>query len=167
IELGEIETRLQQQAGVREAVVLAVEGASGHQLVGYLVATAMLDSEQVKAALREQLPEYMVPAHLLQLPALPLTPNGKLDRKALPLPDLESAQADYQAPATDLEQRIAAIWQDVLKLERIGARDNFFELGGDSIISLQVVSRARQAGIHFTPKQLFQHQTVQGLAAVA
>ncbi|MDH0732573.1 non-ribosomal peptide synthase/polyketide synthase [Pseudomonas sichuanensis] len=167
IELGEIETRLQQQAGVREAVVLAVEGASGHQLVGYLVANAALDSEQVKAALREQLPEYMVPAHLLQLPALPLTPNGKLDRKALPLPDLEQAQADYQAPATDLEQRIAAIWQDVLKLERIGARDNFFELGGDSIISLQVVSRARQAGIHFTPKQLFQHQTVQGLAAVA
>ncbi len=167
IELGEIEARLQRQPGVREAVVLAVEGASGQQLVGYLVAATALDSDLLKAALREQLPEYMVPAHLLQLPSLPLTPNGKLDRKALPLPDLEAAQADYVAPAGDLEQRIAAIWRDVLKRERIGVRDNFFELGGDSIISIQVVSRARQAGIHFTPKQLFQHQTVQGLAAVA
>ncbi|MFV3406952.1 phosphopantetheine-binding protein, partial [Pseudomonas sp. NY15463] len=76
-------------------------------------------------------------------------------------------QAEYVAPRSELEARIAGIWQEVLKVERVGMQDNFFELGGDSIISIQVVSRARQAGIRFTPKQLFQHQTVQGLAGVA
>nr|WP_318196226.1 non-ribosomal peptide synthetase [Pseudomonas fluorescens]VVN35331.1 Linear gramicidin synthase subunit B [Pseudomonas fluorescens] len=167
IELGEIEARLHQQPAVREAVVLAVDGASGQQLVGYVVASQALDAEQLKAGLRQHLPDYMVPVHLLQLEQLPLTPNGKLDRKALPMPDLSQLQAAYVAPHSDLEQRIAAIWQDVLKLERVGLSDNFFELGGDSIISIQVVSRARQAGIHFTPKALFQHQTVQGLATVA
>ncbi|WP_415842559.1 condensation domain-containing protein, partial [Pseudomonas wadenswilerensis] len=167
IELGEIEARLHQQPAVREAVVLAVDGASGQQLVGYVVASQALDAEQLKAGLRQYLPDYMVPVHLLQLEQLPLTPNGKLDRKALPMPDLSQLQAAYVAPHSDLEQRIAAIWQDVLKLERVGLSDNFFELGGDSIISIQVVSRARQAGIHFTPKALFQHQTVQGLATVA
>ncbi|UVM20188.1 non-ribosomal peptide synthase/polyketide synthase [Pseudomonas wadenswilerensis] len=167
IELGEIEARLLQQPAVREAVVLAVDGASGQQLVGYVVASQALDAEQLKAGLRQHLPDYMVPVHLLQLEQLPLTPNGKLDRKALPMPDLSQLQAAYVAPHSDLEQRIAAIWQDVLKLERVGLSDNFFELGGDSIISIQVVSRARQAGIHFTPKALFQHQTVQGLATVA
>ncbi|MGG7637900.1 condensation domain-containing protein, partial [Pseudomonas sp. ES1] len=110
---------------------------------------------------------YMVPSFLVYLAQLPLTPNGKLDRKALPAPDASKSQQAYVAPQSELEQRIAAIWQDVLGLERIGLNDNFFELGGDSIISIQVVSRARQAGIRFTPKELFQHQTVQALAAVA
>ncbi|MCE5985402.1 AMP-binding enzyme, partial [Pseudomonas sp. LF19] len=142
IELGEIEARLHQQPAVREAVVLAVDGASGQQLVGYVVASQALDAEQLKAGLRQHLPDYMVPVHLLQLEQLPLTPNGKLDRKALPMPDLSQLQAAYVAPHSDLEQRIAAIWQDVLKLERVGLSDNFFELGGDSIISIQVVSRA-------------------------
>nr|WP_328821891.1 non-ribosomal peptide synthase/polyketide synthase [Pseudomonas carbonaria] len=175
IELGEIEARLLEQAAVREAVVLALDGPSGKQLVGYVVPTDVADRpeaqaalrETLRAALKESLPDYMVPAHLLFLDRLPLTPNGKLDRKALPQPDASQMQQAYVAPRTELEQRIAAIWQDVLKLERVGLADNFFELGGDSIISLQVVSRARQAGIQFTPKDLFQHQTVQGLAAVA
>ncbi|OOV89000.1 hypothetical protein MF6396_28165, partial [Pseudomonas sp. MF6396] len=90
-----------------------------------------------------------------------------LDRKALPEPDTSQLQQAYVAPQSELEQRIAAIWAGVLKLEKVGLTDNFFELGGDSIISIQVVSRARQVGIHFTPKALFQHQTVQGLASVA
>ncbi|SDA35417.1 non-ribosomal peptide synthetase, partial [Pseudomonas sp. NFPP12] len=104
---------------------------------------------------------------LLFLEALPLTPNGKLDRKSLPKVDAQLMQQTYVAPQNPLEQQIAAIWADVLKLEQVGVTDNFFELGGDSIISIQVVSRARQAGIRFTPKDLFQHQTVQGLATVA
>ncbi|MFG0350896.1 amino acid adenylation domain-containing protein, partial [Pseudomonas sp. zbq_5] len=148
------------------------EGASGTQLVGYLVAEqAVADQaiwrEAVKAALREDLPEYMVPAHLLLLERMPLTANGKLDRRALPAADASLLQQAYVAPQSEMEQRIAAVWADVLRLERVGLSDNFFELGGDSIISIQVVSRARQAGIHFTPKELFQHQTVQGLARVA
>ena len=172
IELGEIEARLMEQDAVREAVVLAVDGASGLQLVGYVVpaqgdvAEASL-REMLKARLREVLPDYMVPVHLLFLEQLPLSPNGKLERKALPKPDVRQAQQNFIAPQSPLEQQIAAIWQDVLKLERVGLSDNFFELGGDSIISIQVVGRARQAGIFFTPKELFQHQTVQGLAGVA
>ncbi|NMZ08064.1 non-ribosomal peptide synthase/polyketide synthase [Pseudomonas proteolytica] len=175
IELGEIEAQLLQHQTVREAVVIAHPAPGGAQLVGYVVPTepatditrqdALRDT--LKAHLGEHLPDYMVPGHLLILAQLPLTPNGKLDRKALPAPDANQALHAYVAPQNEVQQRIAGIWQDVLKLEKIGLNDNFFELGGDSIISIQVVSRARQAGIHFTPKDLFQHQTIQGLASVA
>nr|WP_178075078.1 non-ribosomal peptide synthase/polyketide synthase [Pseudomonas sp. 1239] len=170
IELGEIEARLQAHAAVREAVVLDIDGATGKQLVAYLLTSAPATAE-LRAALREHLkatlPDYMVPAHLVFLDAWPLTGNGKLDRRALPKPDASQLQQAYVAPQSELEQQIAAIWAGVLKLEQVGLTDNFFELGGDSIVSIQLVSRARQAGIHFTPKELFQHQTVQGLATVA
>ncbi|WP_156684204.1 non-ribosomal peptide synthetase, partial [Pseudomonas sp. Leaf127] len=173
IELGEIEARLQEQAAVRDAVVLAHEGPNGPQLVAYVVPARTVEGadsssalrETLRGALKSSLPDYMVPAHLMFLDLLPLTPNGKLDRKALPAPE-GHVQPHYLAPQSTLEQQIAGLWQDVLKLERVGLTDNFFELGGDSIISLQVVSRARQAGIQFTPKDLFQHQTVQALALV-
>ncbi|WP_085691694.1 MULTISPECIES: non-ribosomal peptide synthetase [unclassified Pseudomonas] len=172
IELGEIEARLLELPSVQEAVVLAQDGPSGKQLVGYVVP---VDSTQDEGALRDSLrealkaglPDYMVPAHLLLLGKLPVTPNGKLDRKALPQPDASQLQGEYVAPRSDLEQQIAAIWADVLKLEKVGLTDNFFELGGDSIISLQVVSRARQVDIQFTPKDLFEAQTVQALARLA
>ncbi|QLF94934.1 amino acid adenylation domain-containing protein [Pseudomonas sp. ABC1] len=176
IELGEIEARLQEHEAVREAVVIDIEGPSGKQLAAYLVSTGdqTADVEQqselrtsLRDYLKEVLPDYMVPAHLLFLDKLPLTPNGKLDRKALPKPDVSQLQQEFIAPQSELEQQIASIWADVLKVEKVGLTDNFFELGGDSIISIQVVSRARQAGIRFTPKELFQHQTVQGLASVA
>ncbi|AMA46430.1 hypothetical protein APT63_12830 [Pseudomonas sp. 22-AL-CL-001] len=172
IELGEIQARLQALPQVREAVVLAQDGPSGAQLVGYVVPHAPVQDvaawrDALKAGLREDLPEYMVPAHLLLLERLPLTANGKLDRRALPAADASLLQQAYVAPQSDLERRIAAVWADVLRLEQVGSNDNFFELGGDSIVSIQVVGRARQAGIHFTPKDLFQHQTVQRLARVA
>lgn len=172
IELGEIEAVLSNLEAVRQVVVLAQKGQSGQaQLVAYIVPDQITtqDSmrETIKAHLKEHLPDYMVPSHLLFLPHLPLTANGKLDRNALPSPDTGLLQQTYIAPQSEMEQRIAAIWQDVLKLEKIGMNDNFFELGGDSIISIQVVSRARQAGIGFTPKELFQHQTIEGLARVA
>ncbi|TBV12878.1 non-ribosomal peptide synthase/polyketide synthase, partial [Stutzerimonas kirkiae] len=176
IELGEIEARLQDHEAVRESVVIDIEGPSGKQLAAYLVTDTDLSNDREQQAtlrtvlrdyLKESLPDYMVPAHLVFLDKLPLTPNGKLDRKALPEPDASQLQQEYVAPQSELEQRIAAIWADVLKVERVGLTDNFFELGGDSIISIQVVSRARQMGIGFTPKELFQHQTVQGLASVA
>jgi amino acid adenylation domain-containing protein/non-ribosomal peptide synthase protein (TIGR01720 family) len=168
IELGEIEAQLLAQPQVRQAVVLARDTASGQQLVAYIVADeSSKQRERIKAALKENLPDYMVPAHLLFLENLPLTANGKLDRKALPEPDASQLQGVYVAPQSELEQQIAAIWQDVLKLERVGLTDNFFELGGDSIISIQLVSRARQRGIRFSPKHLFEHQTVQALASIA
>ncbi|USS54776.1 non-ribosomal peptide synthase/polyketide synthase [Pseudomonas kermanshahensis] len=172
IELGEIEARLLELPAVQEAVVLAQDGPSGKQLVGYVVPADSTQDEAVlrdslREALKAGLPDYMVPAHLLLLGKLPVTPNGKLDRKALPQPDASLLQGEYVAPQSELEQQIAAIWADVLKLEKVGLTDNFFELGGDSIISLQVVSRARLMDIQFTPKELFEAQTVQALATVA
>ncbi|MCI0912462.1 non-ribosomal peptide synthetase [Pseudomonas putida] len=174
IELGEIESRLQAHADVDEAVVLALDLPGGKQLVGYLVCKqASVDSEAqaqlreaVKADARQHLPDYMVPAHLVLLASLPLMGNGKLDRRALPMPDLEQARQHYQAPANELEEQLAQIWCEVLNVSRVGVQDNFFELGGDSILSIQVVSRARQLGLQFTPRDLFQHQTIQTLAAV-
>ncbi|NIF18293.1 non-ribosomal peptide synthetase [Pantoea sp. Cy-639] len=174
IELGEIESRLQAHADVEEAVVLALDLPGGRQLVGYLVcAQASADSEAqallrdaVKVDARRHLPEYMVPAHLVLLERLPLMGNGKLDRRALPAPDLEQARQHYLAPANALESQLAQVWREVLNVPRIGVQDNFFELGGDSILSIQVVSRARQLGLQFTPRDLFQHQTIQTLAAV-
>jgi amino acid adenylation domain-containing protein/non-ribosomal peptide synthase protein (TIGR01720 family) len=178
IELGEIEAQLLEQTAIRQAVVLAQPGLSGQQLVSYLVPSdaSLLDAtaeiqgqwrDKVRVELKANLPDHMVPAHLLLLGQLPLTANGKLNRSALPSPDASQAQQAYQAPQSELEQRLAAIWKDVLKLPQVGLNDNFFELGGDSIISIQVVSRARQAGIRLNPKDLFQHQTIARLALVA
>ncbi|MBK4998716.1 amino acid adenylation domain-containing protein [Pseudomonas sp. S31] len=171
IELGEVEARLLAHPQVREAVVLAQDGPAGKQLVAYVV---LLETEQggtvqgneIRQHLKTLLPDYMVPSHVLVIPALPLTPNGKLDRKALPLPDVSALQQGYVAPRNETEAQLAAVWADVLKLERVGLEDNFFELGGDSIMSIQVVSRARQQGLQFTPKELFEHQTVGELAQV-
>ncbi|WP_049346370.1 non-ribosomal peptide synthetase, partial [Pseudomonas aeruginosa] len=145
IELGEIEARLREHPAVREAVVVAQPGAVGQQLVGYVVAQApaVADSleaqaecrTQLKTALRERLPEYMVPSHLLFLARMPLTPNGKLDRKGLPQPDASLLQQVYVAPRSDLEQQVAGIWAEVLQLQQVGLDDNFFELGGHSLLA--------------------------------
>ncbi|MDD1015718.1 non-ribosomal peptide synthetase [Pseudomonas rubra] len=161
IELGEIEARLAQHALVREAVVLA---HNGKQLISYLVLEqAPADwQQQLKDWLLLALPEFMLPSQLLALQHLPLTPNGKLDRKALPAPDAQ-AQVAYAAPQSALQQQLGAIWQAVLGVEQVGLDDNFFALGGDSIIAIQVVSRARQAGLQLSPRDLFQYQTLRSL----
>ena len=168
IELGEIEARLAEQPAVREAVVVVLDGK---QLVAYVVLQDPATRDDWQAALLSQLqlglPLYMVPSHWVRLERLPLSPNGKLERKALPRPDLNTAQQGFVAPASEVEQRLAEIWQQVLGVARVGVDDNFFALGGDSIISIQVVSRARQAGIAFSPRDLFQHQTIRSLARVA
>ncbi len=163
IELGEIEARLLEHPWVREAAVLAVDGK---QLVGYVV----LESEggdwreALAAHLAKSLPEYMVPAQWLALERMPLSPNGKLDRKALPKIEAEDGLGEYVAPASEPERQLAAIWADVLGRERVGVTDNFFALGGDSIVSIQVVSRARQAGLQLSPRDLFQLQNIRKLA---
>ncbi|BAQ82138.1 peptide synthase [Pseudomonas sp. St29] len=175
IELGEIETRLLDHPAVREAVVLALDTPAGKQLAAYLVTEVAEHNEVQQANLREalkqqlktQLPDYMVPTHLILLDSMPLTANGKLDRRALPMPDPELNRQQYVAPSNELEQTLAKVWGEVLNVRQVGLNDNFFELGGDSILSIQVVSRARQLGLHFTPRDLFQHQTVQTLARVA
>jgi amino acid adenylation domain-containing protein/non-ribosomal peptide synthase protein (TIGR01720 family) len=147
IELGEIEACLLAQASIREAAVVAQEGPGGLQLVAYLIAANPQDADPavlrdtLKSALAPLLPDYMIPAHWMLLEHFPLTPNGKLDRKALPLPDANQLLRTYVAPDGALEQSVADIWQDVLKLERVGRDDNFFELGGHSLLATQATAR--------------------------
>ncbi|MGE3817684.1 MAG: amino acid adenylation domain-containing protein, partial [Nitrospiraceae bacterium] len=168
IEPGEIEARLLEHPHIAQAVVVVREEPAGHKrLVGYLVAGEPVASPELREFLRSRLPEYMVPAAYVVLDKLPLTPNGKVDRKALPAPEEGRVESTgYEAPRTELEAALAAIWREVLGVERVGIHDNFFELGGDSILSIQVVSRVRQQGIALTPRQLFQHQTIAELAGV-
>ncbi|MGV8691039.1 phosphopantetheine-binding protein, partial [Pseudomonas aeruginosa] len=117
---------------------------------------------ELKALLRDSLPEYMVPAHLaLLLGRLPLRPNGKVDRKALPAPDASLLQEAYVAPRSELECQVAAIWQEVLKLQRVGLDDHFFELGGHSLLAINVISRIQlELGMKLTPQLLFQFPTL-------
>ncbi|WP_223514289.1 non-ribosomal peptide synthase/polyketide synthase [Pseudomonas sp. GL-B-19] len=177
IELGEIEARVQEHADVQEAVVLALDGPSGKQLVAYVVpqdrALVAADAKQqgawretLKGHLLASLPDYMVPSQTVLIEQMPLSPNGKLERKRLPTPTAQVGQRAFEAPRSVHEQVLAQIWQDVLGVEQVGRQDNFFELGGDSIISIQVVSRARRAGLSLQPRDLFQQQTLQALAAV-
>ncbi|MGH8488689.1 MAG: amino acid adenylation domain-containing protein, partial [Gammaproteobacteria bacterium] len=117
--------------------------------------------------LQKKLPDYMMPSAFVLLEAWPLTPNGKVDRKALPAPERADATAAYEAPRTPTEELLAGIWREVLHQERVGRHESFFALGGDSILSIQIVARARQAGLQLTPKQLFQYHSIAELAAVA
>ena len=173
IELGEIEADLLGHPVVREAVVVARdEGAGDKRLVAYLVCAEgpRPTAGELRGFLQEKLPDYMVPAAFVLLDKLPLTASGKVDRRALPAPeDGERAVAGttFAAPATVVEEELSRIWASVLRLEKIGVHDNFFEVGGDSILSIQIVSRAQQAGIRVTPRQIFEHPTIAELAAVA
>ncbi|HNM98670.1 MAG TPA: AMP-binding protein, partial [Marmoricola sp.] len=163
IELGEIEAVLAQQPGVLEAVVVAQREASGQQrLLAYLVGKTTLAPDSLRQALQQLLPDYMIPARFIQLDAMPLSPNGKVDRKRLPAPSETSlaAQQPYEPPQTPTEVTLAQIWAEVLRLQQVGRHDNFFEIGGDSIISLQVISRARVAGLLLKPRQIFEAQTI-------
>ena len=155
--------------GWRQAVVIAREDRPGDKrLVGYVTesVTGAVDPAGMRAALAERLPAYMVPAAVVVMAALPLTVNGKLDTRALPAPEYREADR-YRAPTDAIEEILAGIYAQVLGLERVGVDDSFFELGGDSILSMQVVARARAAGVLCRPRDIFVEQTVAGLARVA
>jgi amino acid adenylation domain-containing protein len=167
IELGEIEAELARHTSVSRAVVVArADGAGGsQQLVAYVVSEggAVANAGELKGWLRQRLPEHMIPAAIVQLAVLPLTPNGKVDRKALPAPDLNRAEAepDFVAPSSPVEQQIAAIWSEVLGVARVGAHDNFFDLGGHSLLVMQIVSRLQKTfRISVQPRNVFAATTV-------
>ncbi|TDF82586.1 non-ribosomal peptide synthetase [Pseudomonas sp. H9] len=165
IELGEIEAGLMAHPAVKEAVVLAQDNK---QLVAYLVLSeasgdAQVLNSQLQAHLLKRLPAFMVPEFLLHLERLPVTANGKLDRKALPRAGAVRERA-FEAPQNERQTRLAQIWQQLLNVEAVGLDDNFFALGGDSIIAIQVVSRARQAGLRLTPADVFKYQSLRTLA---
>jgi amino acid adenylation domain-containing protein/non-ribosomal peptide synthase protein (TIGR01720 family) len=164
VALGEIAQRLRQLDGVRDAHVRVDDRG---QLIGYaLIAKGgQIDGESLRAQLGERLPDYMVPSHVLTLDAFPLTANGKLNHSALPTPQVVSQS--FEAPHEGVEATLAALWEKALNVEAVGRHDNFFTLGGDSILSLQIIARARRQGIRLTPKQLFEKQTIAELAQVA
>ncbi|HSG39180.1 MAG TPA: non-ribosomal peptide synthetase, partial [Thermoanaerobaculia bacterium] len=171
IELGEIEAALMRQPGVREAVALAREDVPGDKrLVAYVVPAAgmALDAEDLRAALYQTLPEYMVPWSYVFLDGLPVTANGKLDRQALPAPGEAGAGAgavDYVAPRNELERAIAAVWCDVLEVERVGVHDNFFETGGSSLLIVKLHARLKESlGRDVPVMELFRYTTVDALA---
>ncbi|WP_026400352.1 non-ribosomal peptide synthetase [Actinomadura rifamycini] len=161
IELGEVEAALTRHGDIRDAAVVVRDD----RLVAYVVGSGV-ESSELRRFVGRDLPDYMVPAVIVELDALPLTVNGKLDRKALPEPDL-SAKVSSRTPSTPEEETLARLFAEVLNLERVGVDDGFFDLGGDSIIAIQLVSRARQSGLVVSPREVFQHQTVEELAAVA
>ncbi|WP_275888176.1 condensation domain-containing protein, partial [Nonomuraea lactucae] len=169
VEPGEVEVVLAGHPEVRDAVVVAREdGPSGVRLVGYVVAAegGQLESGGLRGFLRERLPEFMVPAAFVVVDVLPLTANGKVDRRALPDPGVSVAGVEYVPPRTRVEVVLAEIWSQVLGVERVGVRDNFFDLGGDSILSLQIVARARAAGLRVEVADVFARQSVAELAGV-
>jgi amino acid adenylation domain-containing protein/non-ribosomal peptide synthase protein (TIGR01720 family) len=172
VEPAEIEAAVEAHPAVEGAVVVAREDTPGDKrLVAYVVAQAdaVLTASELRAFLRQSLPEHMLPAAFVGVGAFPVTPNGKVDRAALPAPEgtRPALEQGYRPPRSPLEQTLAGIWQEVLGLEQVGVDDNFFELGGDSILALQLIARARGQGVAFTPKQLFTHQTIAELATVA
>ncbi len=169
IELGEIETTLRRHPGIDQATVLVREDRPGtRHLVAYFVPAH--DSppgiEEVRAHLAGTLPEYMIPAAFVTLEALPVTVTGKLDRKALPAPEF-TGDGGSRAPRDPREELLCTLIADLLGLDRVGVDDNFFELGGDSITSIQLVSRARKAGLAFAPRDVFAAKTAAGIALAA
>ncbi|MBB5954030.1 amino acid adenylation domain-containing protein/non-ribosomal peptide synthase protein (TIGR01720 family) [Saccharothrix tamanrassetensis] len=164
IELGEVEAALLRHADVREAVVVARTDGAGHKrLVAYVVGAV----DKLREFLGESLPDYLVPSVFVPVDAMPVSPNGKVDRARLPEPDFSALSAvEHVPPSGPVEEALARVWADVLGVPRVGTADNFFSLGGDSILSMQVVARARQAGLRFTTKDLFLHQTIGLLAPV-
>ncbi|HEV2707576.1 MAG TPA: amino acid adenylation domain-containing protein [Pyrinomonadaceae bacterium] len=171
IELGEIETALAAHPAVHDAVVLVREDVPGDKrLVAYVVPAGdeRVSTSELRNFLKQRLPEYMSPSAFVVLDALPLTSNGKVDRKALPAPEGERPElnAEFSLPRTTSEAQLVDIWQQVLRVERVGIHDNFFELGGDSILMIQIISKANAVGLHLTLRQFFQHQTVAELAAL-
>ena len=169
IEPGEIEAALVRHGGVSQAAVVAREDVPGNKrLVAYVVASGAVapDAAELRSHVGASLPDYMVPSAYVVLDRLPLTPNGKLDRRGLPAPEV-TAVAVRRGARTPQEEILCGLFAEVLGLERVGIDDNFFALGGDSIMSIQLVSRARKAGLAITPRAVFQHQTVEALAGVA
>ncbi|MGH8783389.1 condensation domain-containing protein, partial [Paraburkholderia sp.] len=160
IELGEIEAVLRQCAGVREAAVIVTGAGEKQRLAGYIAGE--VDANQIQRELEQRLPAYMVPSGLTVLERLPAMPNGKLDRAALPAP--QSITRERIDPRNATEATLLSIWSAVLGRDDLGVTENFFEAGGDSIQSLQIIARAREAGLKLTPRQVFEHPTVERLA---
>jgi aryl carrier-like protein len=166
IELGEIEAVVRHCPGVRDVTVVALQ-ASGHEkrLAAYVVLGDGESIDELRRFIQAKLPKHMIPAVFVALEVLPLTSNGKVDRRALPVPS-SSRLTRYVPPRNDTERVLADVWAAVLRHDAVGVEDNFFELGGDSILSLQVIARCRQAGLQLSTRDVFKHPTIAALSAI-
>ncbi|WP_373874526.1 AMP-binding enzyme, partial [Planobispora rosea] len=170
IEPGEVEAVIAAHPVVADVAVVVREDRPGdRRLVAYVVAApgAVVSAEAVRGFVRERLPQYMVPSAVVVLEALPLTGNGKLDRAALPAPQHTGAAGAVEAPGDVRERLLCGVFAEVLGVASVGVEEGFFDLGGDSILAIQLVARARAAGLVFAPKDVFRHQSVRELARVA
>ena len=168
VELGEIEGCLSQHSKVGENVVVIHHSeTNGEQLIAYVVAKVepVPSTKELRNFLEEKLPNHMIPAVFMMVDSIPLAPSGKIDRKALPSPNLALAKDDYLAPRNQREEMLITIWQEVLKIERIGINDNFFELGGHSLMATRVISRVKQVSTVELPlRSIFENPTIASLA---
>ncbi|MCG8618202.1 MAG: amino acid adenylation domain-containing protein, partial [Desulfobacterales bacterium] len=170
IELSEIESVLVGHDKVAEAIVIAREDQPGNkQLAAYVTPAEgggdAPEQDELKACLKEILPDYMIPTFIVVLESLPATSNGKFDRDALPAPDFSGMSATYTPPESEIEILLAEVWAETLGLNRVGIHDNFFSLGGNSIISIRMIARAGEKGLALTVKQVFENQTIAELAS--
>lgn len=174
IEPEEIEQQISQLTSVNSAIVKVINQDDKHRLAAYLILKGnneasfdtTQDLEDIKSSLAKVLPEYMLPSSYIVMTAFPVLPNGKIDKKALPAPVFRTNEKKYQAAKSDIEKTLVLIWADLLNIEpsKIGVDDNFFSLGGDSILSIQLVSKARQTGIILSIKDIFEFQSIRQLA---
>ncbi|MEO8383144.1 MAG: amino acid adenylation domain-containing protein, partial [Acidobacteriota bacterium] len=166
IELGEIEAALERHPAITRALVLAARKDEAHRLTAYFTTSGTrLSTAELRAFLKQALPEYMVPAFFVGLEVFPLSPNGKIDRAALPAAEELSGLEEYLAPRTQTESTLAAIWQQALDVPRVGVHDNFFAMGGDSILVIRVVTRIRSAfGVEMPYRVLFERPHIEELA---
>ncbi|MEG5092537.1 amino acid adenylation domain-containing protein [Microcoleus sp. B13-B4] len=174
IELGEIEEKLSKHPSVKQAAITAREDVPGDKrLVAYLVLHSSPESEsnfirELRQFLQQQLPDYMIPSHFVVLESLPLNPNGKVNRRALPKPEINPAElSTFVAPRTAIEEILAGIWAEILRVERVGVDDNFFELGGHSLLAAQIIARIRdRLKVELPFSRILESPTVAGLALI-
>ena len=166
VEPSEIERSLERHPAVRQAAVVARDdGAGDPRLVAYVVGSSEVGADELRAFLRETLPDFMVPSSVVALDALPFTSSGKVDRRALPDPAVAETR-EYVAPRTPLEEALASIWAEVLRVDRVGVTDDFFALGGHSLLATQVVARVRSDYVDIPLHSIFTAPTVEQLAEV-
>lgn len=162
IELGEIESHLLKHEDIKDAVAIVRKDEDGNNYIcSYIVSDKELTVSELREYLLRELPSYMVPSFFVKIPRMPMTPNGKLDRKVLPEPYANvNTGVEYEAPRNDVEKKLAQIYQDVLKVERVGIKDDFFDLGGDSIKAIQVASSAEQQEINISVSDVLKYKTI-------
>jgi non-ribosomal peptide synthase protein (TIGR01720 family) len=161
---------LARQIGAENTMKTSGQNSSAQSIAAYLVADVPIETNDLRESLKDKLPDYMIPSKFVQLDELPRLPNGKIDMNSLKLPVEEKpsiSKAGVSGPKTEVEIQLVEIWEEVLGFRPIGVHDNFFEIGGDSILSIQIVAKARQKGIFLAPNQIFEHQTISELALFA